>query len=462
MNMKLSGWILVMVLAGAAASQTYHADEYIAGGAWAAVSQPTNFLKGVILLKGNGTVTTVARPPQHAVSYCMDVDNRHFVALITWDFVSTAAPGQAGLYRFDPTTLAQTTIYGPDTINFYRPYHLHVNTDGDYVFNGMIRNPTSVDYRVMKVDRNGVLTTLLTTARIGRTAAPSGYIGRNIDNGNLLICDNTIVPGTLQWPVLELAPDGTVHSFNDGSNYGWNPCSKHHCEQNVLNGHVEGPYHDRLYRLTPGSAPRGVIATLRAGAQTAVRVYNGKFDLQTAPVQRWVSTPFTPSTTSTVNQWLAYVAMDGTVTSMRYTSLMRAVSNYDFVFYRGRHIQTLKTGPHKWTILLSCPRSPGRPYMLAASLSGVRPGVALPDGRRINLRIDEATRLTLGNLAPAIFNPGPLVLNASGEARGTLDLTSLSPPPGGFGVPLWIALAVLDANAPSGIRYLPDTHVMRI
>ena len=100
--------------------------------------------------------------------------------------------------------------------------------------------------------------------------------------------------------------------------------------------------------------------------------------------------------------------------------------------------------------------------MLAASLSGVRPGVALPDGRRINLRIDEATRLTLGNLVPAVFSPGSLVLNARGEARGTLDLTSLNPPPGGFGVPLWIALAVLDANAPCGIRYLPDTYVMRI
>ena len=462
MSRKLSGLVLVMALVGAAASQSYHAAEYITGGAWATVSQPSNFLNGVILLKGNGSVTTVARPPQYAVSYCMDVDNRHFVALITWDFVSAAAPGQAGLYRFDPATLAQTTICGPDTINFYRPGHLHVNADGDYVFNGMIRNPTGLDYRVMKVDHRGALTTLLTTSQIGRKAAPFGYIGRNIDNGNLLICDETIVPGILQWPVLELAPDGTVRSFNDGSSYGWNPCSKHHCEQNVLNGHVEGPYHDRLYRLTPGSAPRGVIATLRAGTQTAARVYNGKFDLQTAPAQRWVSTPFTPVNSMIIDQWLAYVAMDGTVTSMRYTSLTRSVSNYDFDFYRGRHIQTLKTGPHKWTILLSCPRSPGRPYMLAASLSGVRPGVALPDGRRINLRVDDVTRLTLGNMVPAVFNPGPLVLNASGEARGILDFTSLNPPPGGFGVPFWIALAVLDTTAPGGIRYLPDTYVMRI
>jgi len=41
-----------------------------------------------------------------------------------------------------------------------------------------------------------------------------------------------------------------------------------------------------------------------------------------------------------------------------------------------------------------------------------------------------------------------------------LDL-SLIRPPCGFGRTIWIAMAVIDSSAPSGIGYIPDTHVMR-
>ena len=125
-------------------------------------------------------------------------------------------------------------------------------------------------------------------------------------------------------------------------------------------------------------------------------------------------------------------------------------------------MQTLKAGPSRWDILISCPRSAGYPYALAAGLSGVRPGIHLADGRRINLVADALTSLTLRNRLPGIFHPGTLMLDANGEARGLIDLSSLKPPPGGFGIPLWIALAVLDPKAPTGIKYLPDTYVMRI
>ena len=67
--------------------------------------------------------------------------------------------------------------------------------------------------------------------------------------------------------------------------------------------------------------------------------------------------------------------------------------------------------------------------------------------------------MSLKNWLRPYFNPGPLVLDAGGEAQGSIDISKL-PPLGG--VPIWIAVAVLDPAAPDGMAYLPDTYVMRL
>ena len=109
-------------------------------------------------------------------------------------------------------------------------------------------------------------------------------------------------------------------------------------------------------------------------------------------------------------------------------------------------------------IRLSAPRFAGYPYVIACGVSGVRPGIGLADGSRINLVPDAVTGLTAGNLIPAIWNPGPGVLDAAGGARAGLDLRGV----GRLGTPLWIAWVVLDPKSPTGFAYLPDTYVMRI
>lgn len=452
--------LLLAALAGTGFAQNYHAPEYLTGGAWAAVPNPPEYIPGLFVVKSDGSYRTVARQPYFAVAYCMDVDNKHFVAQIADASFQSNKSGIAGLYRFDPNTMAQTTIYGPDTVNFSLPQHLHLNQDGDYVLGAYIPAPSARHYRILKVSRSGTLTTLLTSLRFGRPVLFTGYIDRNIDNGKLLLCASMQQVTSYFFTVLELAPDGTVTSFHSGPG-AW-PGSGYHCSQNVLNGHIEGPSLSHFYQLKRGSGWPTTLATLRVGSQTAQRVVNGRFDLQTAPKARWVSTPGSRAVVGT-NQWVAYVARDGVVTSIRVQTGTRAIGScYDAVFFRGRHLQTLKVGPNRWDILISCPRSPGYPYVLAASLSGVRPGVALADGRRINLVVDALTSLTLGNRLPGTFHPGALTLDATGGARGFLDLSGLKPPPGGFGIPLWIALAVLDPRAPTGIKYLPDTYVMRI
>lgn len=128
-------------------------------------------------------------------------------------------------------------------------------------------------------------------------------------------------------------------------------------------------------------------------------------------------------------------------------------------FYRGRHIQTIKVAPRRWDAHLSCPAFPGKAYAIAISLAGYRPGVRLPDGRRIHLNLDHAVALSMrGQLRP-LFDPGPGRLDANVGAIGSIDLGSI---PSNLGIPMWIAMAVLDFAAPLGIAYLPDTYVFRL
>jgi hypothetical protein len=455
--------ILLAWVAGTAPAQTYHAAEYISGGAWlSAIGAPySNYLKGLVLMRGDGRVATLAQPSYTATAFAMDVDNRHVVALVTDPGNTSNKSGMAGLYRFDPATTTYTTIYGPDTTLCQRTGHLWIDQDGDYVFNTSWVTSAGWTSGVMKVTAGGRLTTLLTSANLGYNAFPCGYIGCNHHNGKLMVVAGMQIQSSMLAPVLEFDANGVVTTFND-SLIGWSGCAQYHLEQNVLNGHIEGPCDAWLLRLTRGSSPRTAIGPLKVSSGVARRVYTARFDLQTAPIQRMVSLPSNPGQPG-MQQWLLYIAPDGAVTSMLYTRLSRAVpSNYDLAFYRGRHIQTVKTGTHRWSILLSCPRSPGKAYRLAAGFSGMRPGVMLPDGRRINLKVDPLTYATVNNLLPWIFNPGGPRLNANGEARGWIDLSLLRPPPGGFGIPLWIAMVVLDPQAPCGILYLPDTYAMRI
>jgi len=83
----------------------------------------------------------------------------------------------------------------------------------------------------------------------------------------------------------------------------------------------------------------------------------------------------------------------------------------------------------------------------------------LASGRKIYLVPDGFTTLSLIGMLKPFFDAGPLMLDKNGEAKGSIDLSSL-PPIGG--IPIWIAMAVLDAAAPDGMAYLPDTYVFRL
>ena len=183
---------------------------------------------------------------------------------------------------------------------------------------------------------------------------------------------------------------------------------------------------------------------------------NAALDLQTGTRMRWVcSGGFSGAS------WIVWIDYNsGAVTNVQMNS--RQIGNYDIDFYRGNHIQTRKQAPHRWSVLLSCPQSPSCSYAIAAGMSGVRPGIQLGSGRHLNLRVDPLVVATFRNQLPGIWNPGPGTLDSRGEAQGTVDVAMLKPPPGGFGIPIWIAMVVLDPQAPGGIRYIPDTYVIRL
>jgi len=441
---------LMIVVAGAQPreAQTWHDEQYLAGG-YANTTLPPSQVPGIWVVRSDWTSTLVALPQYGSYGFCMDVDNRHVVVACRGNPMTQPSGPEFGLFRFDPQTAQYTTIFGPSTVVCNDIFNVHVNQDGDYIFNAGISG-SQTDFQVMKVDRQGALTTLLTSHVLGRPAYLSGKMTTNIDTGNLLLFDRLRNPDH----IYEIAPDGSVTTFN----VGWNGPNSYMTDfsltQNHHNGYIEGPNSVFVYRVMPGTAPRTTLHSL--GAQMPFGLLNSGLDLQTGSRMRWVCTAGLWDATWII--WIDHAT--GAVTSTRQN--FRGMANYDLDFYRGNHIQTLKAAPHRWTVLLSCPRSPGYPYVLAAGLSGVRPGTPLGSGRQVNLNLDPLVVATLENRLPGIWNPGPGILDAQGEARGAVDVAALHPPPGGFGIPTWIAMVVLDPKAPGGVKYVPDTVVMRL
>ena len=133
-----------------------------------------------------------------------------------------------------------------------------------------------------------------------------------------------------------------------------------------------------------------------------------------------------------------------------------SVSPRDIDIWQGRNIQPVRTAAGQYTLRFSFPGYGGMPYAAGMSLSGVRPGVVLPDGRNILLNPDMLTFLTVNNLLPGIFNLGPAVLDKAGEAQGSLDVSALPP----LGLPVHLVVVVLDPKATAGLAVISDPYVM--
>lgn len=468
----------------------YHAPTFLVGGSQLGTS--SEWASGLWIVDGTRRTAVSlfaphVRPAEIRVA-CMDVDNRciMFVAkAATWGTIHNV---QDGVFRYDPDAQTITTIFrgnyttlGPAKFI----YGMTVNQDGDYVFGAEAQEPTVRDYRIYKVGASRTLTTVLSTLRdIHARAEFTGAMGRNIDTGNYLALTNS-VSGPFNWnyPVLDVDEQGrwTVYSNGGGSHFtkfGWMQ-RYGHLHQDYETGDLQivmsilgKPAH--VYRLKPGSTPRTTLWALgHPYGFTYQHNAPGIPDLQSAARRRYVVPAYyyQPSQPGKEDAyWPAYTTVDqenylttGHVCPLPENLPTRYGPTYNlslvFEFYRNRHIASVKTGEGKWTLLFSVPNHPGKQYKAIVGTSGVRPPLALPDGRRLCLKFDVLSHLSMHGLLGSTFDPGPGQLDAKGEARGQLDVSAFLPT---GGLPIWIAMVVLDPNAPLGIAYIPNPHVIRV
>lgn len=449
-----AAWVVALATCPTFATAQYHDPVYIGGGG---SSTSSLYQNGIVKYDAkSGTLSTLVDPGVLCYGYAMDVDNRCLVFA-----ASTASSLTGGLFRYDPATNGISTIYSyADTLA--RPYKFTINADGEYVvgtratvFEG--QTPRVVD-QLMKFDAAGTASTIWTTTQLGRAAVLNGVVQMNPDTGNYLVCDGYSSTSTLtRYPVLDIGDDGSMFVWSTGGRYGWN--GVYDAPFDLRTGELLGIASRRILRLTPGTDRRTTVGILN-GFPTTDNIRQSRFDLQSAAAPRWVSFGYATNRTAPApfESYICYVdRQTHTVTSISLTPKFM-VTDYDFVFWRGRHVQTVRTAPRQWDVRLSVPAFPGKPYALAMTAFGTRPGVSLPDGRTILINPDTFTFLTLGNLIRPVFDPGPLVLDQNGEATGRLDMSLLPT----FGWPFWLQLVVLDPAAPGGIAYIPDPYVIRL
>jgi len=447
-----------------AAGAQYHDEVYLMGGQ---ADGETARMTGIWLGDYNRRSSTkLAGNVNMVSSYSiqMDADNRRII-FGARDGLLAGPPStlQSGIFRFDPATQQVTTLRA-STLDMFRVNHLLINQDGDYVYTAesfVSPGPIPVvTHGLFKLSRTGAVTTLLTTPQVG-AGAWLWDVGINMDTGTYLL--NANLRNTLRYGVLDVALDGSSFTtFAGSTSYGWDGRFDT-MHQDFATGDLFGQTGGLLFQLKKGGASRTTL--WRLGYPGPFHMEDtSRFDLQSAARKRLVSIGWEfqsptsyPAAVFFVDTRPPYAV---TATNIRQNQTSPSYMNwcYSLDFYRGRHIQTMKTGRGRWDIHLSCPRFPGKSYALLMSLAGYRPGITLPDGRRIYLNLDPFLHLSLRNLLRPYFDPGPLKLDASGEAVGRIDVSALPP----LNLPVWIALAVLDGASPSGVAYLPDTYVIRL
>jgi len=479
--------LVFMALTSVAAEvQSYHPPVYLTGGIWPTTS-PSTYPTGIIQYDGTVSppvLTTVFSHLPYRVypnSLCMDWDNKH-VLIQTEGTLSTLYPGGA-ILRCDLQTNTFTTVFhippiqsGPYSYYGYALPGCHVDQNGDYLFSYWWVN----SHVVMRCNSTTLtLTTVLKESALPRNAC-FGRHGRDIDTGRAMFMDmySRTAPPAVQYPILTLNPEdgynpNNVGSYNDGSTCGWKKDIS--LEQNHRNGYVEAPtrFCNEVWQLKPGSANLTTIKSVPMPSMPYFPCWSnvgGIFDLQTAARPRYLCDlmwgplpgPYKDALllhydTRTWN----LITFETLISTVQY----KGTAINQFTFKGGRHIQTMRIRKNVWDILLSVPHLPKHQYVVAAGASGIRPGIRLPDGRNININLDPVVFMTFNNALAPIWrgdtvSTADFLLDANGESRGRLDLSSVLTAP--LGIPIWIVMAVLDTKAPLGIAYLPDTYVMRI
>lgn len=399
---------------GAAAAQN-HAGEYIASGSSIRSITPA------------GVVSTLWNNPGSAADVMMDAGN---------DILITNTSTDDALFGLDPVTLTVTTII-MDAQALSTPQEMVLDSNGDIVLTAFsLANGQNV-WSLQRIS-GGVISTIATSASLGIQGSWTAGLVRDIDTGDFIVPSFN---STLGHPIYRITADGTNVSTLLTSFPGSGP--RYDMMQDIASGDFFLGGNDSTVGFMARITPTGVATTLTTVSDRFA--YN-------SPVMDRASSaaPRIVSAYSSTNLYYTDIAT-GTVTTVDIQGTL--VSPRGATILYSRNISTVRTAPGQWTINYSFKNQAGKAYASALSATGVRPTIPLPDGRQIPFALDVVTFTSLsGNLAP-FFNQGPNVLDAGGEATGSIDISTLGT---NLGINLWLIAVVVDSAAPQGVAEIAD------
>ncbi|MBN2491812.1 MAG: hypothetical protein JXQ29_13275 [Planctomycetes bacterium] len=310
-----------------------------------------------------------------------------------------------------------------------------VDQNGDYVV--VVGPPTAAPKAcLLRANRQGVIGTIFPGPGLGYATA----VTTDIDSGHFLLLD------TQMRDVYSIAPDGSA--VTSVGNFSRQIYLLNQLTQDVASGD-----------LFVGSWSQFGAVLLRMDSLGQSTIFLGwglygaygvHTDRASDPCPRLVVG------STSVDSGLFFVDLATRAITTFYSSAVGFPLVYHKVF-PNREVATERFAARGWNVRLHFAGEGGSAYTLALSLSGVRPGLFLPDGRRICFNPDAVTAPSvLGHLA-AVFTGQSGRLDVGGRATARLDVSSLPPL---AGLRVWIQALVLDPNAPLGIRTIPDPVVM--
>lgn len=386
-----------------------------------------------------GQMTSVATVSGASLGLTMSWDNKHVLWSQEGNERNTVTP--AVIYAWDGTT--NTALYSSHD---YFIYELEVADDGAVVFTGGVRGTTPTR-GVFRWDGASV-TTIATAAQMGADGALNAGLDVNMDTGNLLVANGTLDAGQ----IYDVALDGTVTSLvqSTPSVTGHTSITQDRATGTIFQATL------RRYAAVVGGTQTQITATpltnpygLRYTALVADPAWMPASQRRLWGIYQHVIAS---------SNFLTAVSNPASTTGARYagTPLSSTVTTGtgEMIYRNERHVGSLKTGAGAYTLSFTFPGEAGAPYAVAASVSGYRPGLLLPDGRSIPLVFDLLTPLTLQNAIRPIFDAGPLVLDGAGSANGSIALGQDD-----LGALLYLVAVTYDAN---GIVTISEPHVIKV
>jgi len=339
--------------------------------------------------------------------------------------------------KVDPKSVAVVGILASGLVG---AFDIAIDHHGDHFINS--------DSTLWKVDPTGATSTILT----GLPGAGGGTT-IDIDTGELIIQSTS---GKNVDPTLLVSRDGSsVTTLGIGANARFG-IAQHIPSGDIFIGSCCGDFvqSENLYFLPAGSH----LATVwLASPSPPVGVYSLKADRSSAATQQLLLGAFRPSLPSRGYGGLYTIDLATRAVS-RLTTIRSSLYEVELLYRR--NLFGIRTGAGTWDIGLAVPEDAGRGYWMIMGASGVRPGLVLPDGRKVNLVMDGLAFLGL-TVGYGAYLKGTLgVLDAKGRATAQLDLTPFLPALNGLR--LHFMAVTIDPLAPLGLKTITDPFVFKV